>query len=148
MNEKRLRFAEQRRNAKRRGILWQLTFAEWWTLWQESGQWENRGRLRGQFCMSRFGDQGPYALDNIFIQERTANDREREGSRSPQQLRARVVRGSRHRWAVLNEEQVAEIRRRLADGERGRDLAAEFHVRETAISNIKHNRTWRAFHNA
>lgn len=60
-------FAQQRRNANERGIEWQLTLWEWWTIWQKSGKWTRRGRARGNFVMCRNNDVGPYRADNVFI---------------------------------------------------------------------------------
>lgn len=60
-------FANQRNNAKARGIGWNLTFWEWWTAWQDSGKWNERGLRRDGYVMSRFMDQGDYRLGNIYI---------------------------------------------------------------------------------
>jgi hypothetical protein len=144
----RKRFGEQLRNARRRRVEWALTFEEWWAVWEASGKWPERGRLRGQFCMSRYGDKGAYAPGNVFIQERSDNDRQREASRSPESCRARAVRGSKHRWAKFTEAQVEQIRARLAAGERTGVLAAEYDVWDSAISNIKYGRTWKRFTDA
>lgn len=70
----RERFTCQRNNAVRRGIEWQLTFAEWWGVWEASGHWAERGRGQDRYVMSRVGDVGPYALDNVFIQLSTDNN--------------------------------------------------------------------------
>lgn len=59
-------FTEQRRNAKTRGVGWELSFADWWRIWQESGHWNERGRGEG-YCMARWGDSGPYSVDNVYI---------------------------------------------------------------------------------
>lgn len=59
-------FARQRHNASTRGIAWELKLWEWWTIWQRSGRWEQRGRGQG-YCMCRRGDIGPYSADNVFI---------------------------------------------------------------------------------
>lgn len=69
-------FRSQRNAAKNRGIEWNLSFREWWTIWEESGQWENRGREYGNYCMARFGDTGPYEADNVEIVTVTQNIRE------------------------------------------------------------------------
>lgn len=61
------KFAQQARHAKERGISWELTFSQWWSLWQESGHWEDRGRRSGQYVMCRRGDFGPYAIGNVYI---------------------------------------------------------------------------------
>jgi hypothetical protein len=142
-DDRRKRFGEQVGNARRRGIPWTLTFDEWWAVWEASGKWPERGRLRGQFCMSRYGDTGAYAVGNVFIQGRCENDSEREAKKSSEYRRTYALRGSKHRWSILNEQQVEDIRVRLAAGEKGRAIAAEFGVLETTISNIKCGRTWR-----
>jgi hypothetical protein len=54
--------------AKQRGIPFELTFDEWWDIWQESGKWEQRGRHKDQYCMSRVNDCGGYEFGNVFIQ--------------------------------------------------------------------------------
>lgn len=59
-------YARQRINAANRGIGWELTLWQWWTIWQESGHWEERGRGR-QYHMCRKLDQGPYSVDNVYI---------------------------------------------------------------------------------
>lgn len=59
-------YANQRHSAKRRGIEWNLTLWQWWTIWQESGHWEGRGRGRG-YVMCRTNDTGPYAVGNVRI---------------------------------------------------------------------------------
>jgi hypothetical protein len=60
------RFLEQKINATKRGIGWELSLPEWWRIWQDSGKWELRGRGAG-YCMGRFGDSGPYSVDNVYI---------------------------------------------------------------------------------
>lgn len=59
-------FTGQKRNAKVRGIGWELTLWQWWTIWQVSGHWEERGRGRG-YHMCRRHDSGPYSVDNVYI---------------------------------------------------------------------------------
>jgi len=61
------RFLTQKKNAKRRDIEFNLTFDQWWKVWQDSGHWEERGRNRGQYAMTRPGDTGPYSVDNVVI---------------------------------------------------------------------------------
>ena len=70
-------FDDQMRHAKDRGIDWLFTYEEWLELWLVSGEWQNRGRLPDQFCMCRFGDNGPYSLRNCFIATNKENQRER-----------------------------------------------------------------------
>jgi len=66
----------QKSKAKQRGISFELTFDEWWDIWQKSGKWEQRGCSEGGYVMSRFNDEGPYALNNVIIQTKYANDTE------------------------------------------------------------------------
>jgi DNA-binding CsgD family transcriptional regulator len=59
-------FLNQKGSAAGRGIGWELTFWQWWTIWSESGRWAQRGRGQG-YVMCRKGDKGPYADGNVFI---------------------------------------------------------------------------------
>lgn len=59
-------FHAQRQNAAQRGIGWELNLWQWWSIWQQSGKWSQRGRGQG-YVMCRTGDIGPYALGNVFI---------------------------------------------------------------------------------
>ena len=59
--------------AKYRGIDFELTFDEWYDIWQQSGHWADRGRGHGKYCMSRVNDIGAYKVGNVFIQLSTKN---------------------------------------------------------------------------
>lgn len=60
-------YYQQMVNARnRRHIAWNITFPEWWAIWQESGKWALRGRGKG-YCMARFGDSGAYEVGNVYI---------------------------------------------------------------------------------
>ncbi len=64
-NPKALAFCRQRSNAQERGIIWCLTQQEWITWWGED--FAQRGRSTPESLqMCRYGDTGPYALDNIY----------------------------------------------------------------------------------
>lgn len=54
----------------------------------------------------------------------------------------RTTRGSRNTQAKLGEAQVREIKMRLAAGEKGRALAHEFCVSDSAICDIRKGRQW------
>jgi hypothetical protein len=60
-------YARHREGATRRGIAFELTFAQWWAVWSLSGYWSDRGPRPGNYVMCRRGDIGPYALGNVFI---------------------------------------------------------------------------------
>ena len=68
------KFITQRRNAKFRGIDWNMTLTEWWRVWAESGKWDERGR--GGYVMARLGDSGPYSVENVYITEAGQNVRD------------------------------------------------------------------------
>lgn len=59
-------YTHQRKNANRRSIAWEMSFAEWWKIWQDSGRYDERGRGHG-YAMCRFGDTGAYAVGNVEI---------------------------------------------------------------------------------
>ena len=69
-------FSIQKRKAKQRKIEWQLSFDDWWNIWQQSGKWEERGDSRGKYCMSRQGDTGPYSVENVYINLFESNTKE------------------------------------------------------------------------
>ena len=78
MNKQEISFAKKKywahgSNAKKRNVEFLITFEEWIDIWLKSGHWHERGHKRGQYVMSRYGDQGPYKVGNVFIQTCTAN---------------------------------------------------------------------------
>ena len=78
MNFVKLRkaFRTHKGGAAKRGIAFELTFEEWLNIWLDSGHLAERGTHRGQYCMARFGDKGPYAVENIKIITCTENVKE------------------------------------------------------------------------
>jgi hypothetical protein len=54
-------------DASRRNIVFLLTYEQWLEVWQRSGYLDKRGCKKGQYVMARFGDIGPYSLDNVKI---------------------------------------------------------------------------------
>ena len=71
------RFKQQKNAAQRRGIPWSLTFEQWWSVWQASGHWEQRGKGAGKFSMGRLGDRGGYAPGNVEIVPNEVNSADR-----------------------------------------------------------------------
>lgn len=57
------KFKAHRNSAEARGIAFRLTFAEWWRVWEP--HWPRRHL--DKLCMCRNGDQGDYALGNVYI---------------------------------------------------------------------------------
>lgn len=60
-------YNNQKARAKQRGIDFQLTYQEWIGVWINSGKLLGRGRGANEYCMARVGDQGPYAVGNVYI---------------------------------------------------------------------------------
>lgn len=67
-------YLEQKKHAGERGIEFLITFPEWWSVWQESGYWNERGR--GRYVMARNGDVGPYSVGNVFICTASQNSKD------------------------------------------------------------------------
>jgi len=59
-------FIQQRNNARRCGYPWKLTLWQWWTIWQKSGHWNDRGRGHG-YWLARRDKSGPFSIENVFI---------------------------------------------------------------------------------
>lgn len=74
-------FRTQQHNADARGVEWKLKLWEWWQIWQDSGRWEQRGRGSG-YVMARHGDEGPYAVGNVFICHATENNSNTKAKKS------------------------------------------------------------------
>ena len=60
--------ARSRKDKNGNQIEFRLTFDEWLDIWTTSGHYEEMGRKRGQYCMSRYNDIGHYEVGNVFIQ--------------------------------------------------------------------------------
>ena len=69
-------YDQQKRNAAKRGISYLLTYEDWIKIWFDSGHLGKWGRKKGQYHMARFGDVGPYSIDNIKIVTGNENIRE------------------------------------------------------------------------
>lgn len=67
------KFRFQKNRAEIRGVEWKMSFDEWMKVWEDSGRWELRGRKTGCYCMCRYGDTGPYSIENIYIGEFVPN---------------------------------------------------------------------------
>ena len=62
-----IKFTDHRHRAKRRKIKFLLTLGEWLRIWTDSGHLHERGCRKGQYCMARIGDKGPYSIGNVKI---------------------------------------------------------------------------------
>lgn len=89
----------------------------------------------GHYVCHDDGDRQNNRDSNLYYGTAKQNqlDRHRHGGRGF---------GSKHHNARLNDNQIADIRRRLDAGERQRDIAGVFGVTQSAISNIKTGTRW------
>lgn len=69
-----MRYRQQRAQAKRRGIPFELTFEQWWSLWEP--HFDRRGAVKGAMQMCRTRDQGGYTQGNVRIDTVEANHAE------------------------------------------------------------------------
>jgi hypothetical protein len=72
-NEPLFKYHVQKNGAKRRGIDFLLTFEQWWNFWKDS--WNKRGKGKDALVMCRYGDTGPYSVDNIYMDSYSNNSR-------------------------------------------------------------------------
>jgi hypothetical protein len=68
LHKKYLTWLQQRNQARWRGETWELTFESWCDKWKDL--WENRGRERGDYCMTRHDIDGPWDDVNSVIMTR------------------------------------------------------------------------------
>lgn len=78
-------YSQQKKNAHQRGIQFNLTFSEWWSVWQQSGKWNERGKGADKYVMARFGDEGAYEIGNIYITTLSKNTKHYQESRQGKQ---------------------------------------------------------------
>jgi len=67
------KYNQQKNQAKIRGVEFNISFEDWMKVWLDSGHWNQRGKTRGSYNMSRINDTGPYQYDNVFIQSHEQN---------------------------------------------------------------------------
>jgi hypothetical protein len=75
LHKKYLIWLQQRNQAQWREEGWTISFEEWLAMWTESGQWDNRGRERGCYCMSRRDWSLPWTVENAHIVTREQHSR-------------------------------------------------------------------------
>jgi hypothetical protein len=108
-------YREQRNQAATRQIPFLLTRYEWFQIWENSGFLELRGHRKGQYCMARFGDVGPYAVGNVKIISVEENHREamlgKKFTDQHKQKIGKANKGERNGCAKLTEQNVLYIRK-------------------------------------
>lgn len=68
-------YIQQKNQAQFREEGWTLTFDEWKQIWADSGEWDNRGRQKGCYCMTRQDWGLPWTTDNTIIVSREVHAR-------------------------------------------------------------------------
>jgi hypothetical protein len=72
----RRRYHRHKGVAKQRNVPFELSYDEWINTWLQSGKYDLMGCGTGKYCMSRYNDIGPYAVNNVFIQLHSNNCRD------------------------------------------------------------------------
>lgn len=67
------RYHCQKGTAKRRGVPFNITFEEWWAMWEP--YWDKRGVGKDKYAMCRFNDTGAYEIGNVYIDTYGNNSR-------------------------------------------------------------------------
>jgi hypothetical protein len=70
------KYSIQKRHADQRKIPWEFTFDTWWSWWQDTGRWDERGIGADAAVMCRHGDTGPYNPENCYCGTHTSNAKE------------------------------------------------------------------------
>lgn len=89
---------QQKNQAQWRDEGWTIDFDTWKQMWADSQQWDNRGRERGCYCMTRKDWGLPWTPDNAVIVTREEHARlqgiaVQQGWRSIAQKRYRAKNG-------------------------------------------------------
>lgn len=63
------RYIQHRSNVMKKKVQWSLTLWEWWSIWNESGKYPERGRGKDNYCMARVNDEGVYIANNVEIRK-------------------------------------------------------------------------------
>ncbi len=117
------RYAQHKSSAKQRGVEFDMTFDEWWQIWQS--RFEQRGRQAGKMQMCRAGDVGAYRSGNVRIASIEEN-------RAEQRITG-VVKEIVRDWVIDGEDR-SQLRDAVVDRyEYGRDYFRERVLREKAL---------------
>jgi hypothetical protein len=98
----------QKYNAGTRGIDFEISFDDWYAIWQQSGKWDQRGKGKNKYVMSRHNDIGPYKVGNVSIKSQEENTREANaGDKNPSKrsgslISAAVVGRKKETYTCIN----------------------------------------------
>lgn len=120
----RLQYSWHKYDAIARGIPFAFSYEEWLKVWIDSGHLHERGHKRGQYCMARFNDQGPYAVWNVKIVTCTENISEGQlGKPKSQETKRR-----------MSKPKSPEHRAKIAQRNKERAKRPEEHIRLVALA--------------
>ncbi len=101
----RTAYARQVSGAKRRGVGWEITFEQWLEWW--GADLALRGSGPDDLQMCRHGDEGPYALGNIYKGTKRENTRTAARLAANRRSEARKRAHQQHldalKWAASGE---------------------------------------------
>ena len=106
-------YQAQKDNAKRRGIAFELSFEQWWSIWESSGFWEQRGRGRGLYCMGRIGDKGTYRVGNVKIITHETNSGEKPWTLKRRKKHALALRGNKNKLGKKESKQTRRLKSKI-----------------------------------
>lgn len=131
----KMKYRTHKCHAKKRGIDFLFTFEEWFDWWESKlgPDWvTKRGCRKGQFCMARIKDKGPYVVWNVKCILHQDNCRE-------QKTNGTCARGV-ERGSKLQPEQVLKIFNHRGSYSK---IGKAFGVSTETVYDIKRKRSWK-----
>ncbi len=119
-------FAQQRRDARKRGIVFNFEFEQWENWWEINlgPNWFTlRGHRKGQYVMARLGDVGAYHPDNVKCITAEENHHEANiGVPRPKSAAQAFKLGKANKGRILTDEH----KQKISDGLKGKRLGIKF----------------------
>ena len=134
MTNAKTKYTTHKSNAKRRGIEFNLTFEQWFDIWEKSGKWDERGRSANKYCMCRVGDTGSYSVNNVFIGQGKHNVSDgnigKIDSEETKRRKSQAAKGRPHDYAkgINNVMHRPEIKAKLSEA-----ISGSKHYRAKAV---------------
>lgn len=82
-------YESQKNGARQRGIEWQFTYETWWDVWKND--FPRRGPRKDDLCMARYGDEGPYSPENVYLTTNGRNSVDRNTSAKAANRKAQTI---------------------------------------------------------
>lgn len=90
-------FRQHQAGAARRGVAFNMTFAEWWGIWQ--AYYHLRGPGINGLCMARNGDEGAYEVGNVYLTTNLGNRQDSSGTAvAARRRQSTIERRAKSRW--------------------------------------------------